>query len=149
VSLHRDLEFQPLTDPDDPDDWRPNSLFALVADDETDMAVIAEKIAVGDAIPRHLHRIDEVIVFLSGAAEVRVGEDVYHVQTGDIVFIPAGKVHGTRNTGDEVVEIRAAFPKARLDIQYVERNPAPGTEGNAPQPPVVVDTHTGAVGPVI
>ena len=86
MSLHRDIEFRPLTDPEDPDDWRPNSRFALV-----------------------------------------------------------GNVHGTRNTGEEVVEIRAFFPSAQLDIRYIERNPAPGTEGEEPQPPVVFDARTGAV----
>ena len=142
------LEFRPLTDSDDPDDWRPNSLFALVADPETDLAVIAEKIGVGDAIPLHVHRIDEVIVYLSGQAEVQVGADLYDVTGGDIVFIPAGKVHGTRNAGEEPVEIRAFFPSARLDITYVERNPAPGTEGDPPQLGVVFDAHTGLVEPI-
>ena len=145
MSLHRELEFRPLTDPDDPDDWRPNSLFALVADPETDVAVIAEKVAAGDAIPLHVHRIDEVIAYLSGEAEVRVGDDLYEVKGGDLVFIPAGRVHGTRNLGRDVVEIRAFFPSARLDITYVERNPAPGTEGDAPQSGVLYDARTGEV----
>jgi len=148
LSLHRELEYRPLADPEDPDDWRPNSLFALVADPETDVAVIAEKIAVGDAIPLHVHRIDEVIAYLSGEAEVRVGDDVHEVKDGDLVFIPAGKVHGTRNVGRDIVEIRAFFPSARLDITYVERNPAPGTEGDAPQPGIVFDTRTGQVQPL-
>lgn len=148
LGLHRKLEFRPLTDPDDPDDWRPGSLFALVADPETDVSVIAEKIGVGDRIPLHSHQIDEVIAYLSGEADVQIGDDVHEVKGGDLVFIPAGKVHGTRNAGRDVVEIRAFFPSARLDITYVERNPAPGTEGQAPQPGVVFDTRTGAIEPL-
>jgi len=148
MSLHRDLPLLPLTDPSDPDDWRPNSSWALVADRDADMAVIVEHIGVGDAIPLHRHEIDEVIFYLCGEAEVRVGEETYNVRGGDIVVIPAGNVHGTRNTGQEMVELRAIFPCARIDIQYVERNPAPGTVGDPPRPGVVWDTHTGAVEPV-
>jgi quercetin dioxygenase-like cupin family protein len=148
VSLHRDLDLQPLTDPRDPDDWRPGSRWALVSDPEADMAVIAEEIGVGDAIPLHRHRIDEIIVYLSGEAEVRVGDEAYDVRGGDIVVIPAGKVHGTRNTGEGVVAIRAVFPRARIDMQYVERNAAPGTEQDPPQPRVIWDTRTGEVEPL-
>jgi quercetin dioxygenase-like cupin family protein len=149
VSLHRDHELRPLTDPGDPDDWRPGSSWALVADPEADMAVIVEEIGVGDSIPLHRHRIDEVILYLSGEAEVRVGEGRYDVRGGDIVVVPAGRVHGTRNAGPEVVRLRAIFPRARIDLEYLERNPAPGTKGAAPQPAVVWDTRTGAVEPLV
>jgi mannose-6-phosphate isomerase-like protein (cupin superfamily) len=148
LSVHRDLVFSPMDDARDADDWRPNSLWAVVVDPEANMAVIAEKIAVGDAIPLHVHRIEEVILFLSGHATERVGDEIFDVSAGDIVVIPAGAVHGTRNSGDVEVEIRAVFPSARIDMQYVERNPAPGTEGNTPQPGVVWDMRTGAVEPI-
>jgi quercetin dioxygenase-like cupin family protein len=141
VSRHRDLEFFPLADPADPDDWRPNSVVALVSDRAADVAVIAERIAPGDAIPLHRHTIDEVILYLSGEGEARVGDDTHDIRGGDVLIIPAGSVHGTRNTGDDSLELRAFFPSARIDIEYVERNPAPGTESDRPQPPIVVDTH--------
>jgi len=137
-----------MADPGDPDDWRPGSRWSPVSDPDADMAVIVEEIGVGDAIPLHRHRIDEVIVYLSGEAEVRLGGETYDVRAGDIVVIPAGSVHGTRNTGDGVVALRAVFPRARIDMEYVERNPAPGTEEDPPQPGVVWDTRTGAVEPL-
>ena len=137
-----------MTDPGDPDDWRPNSAWAVVADERADMAVIVEELGVGDAIPLHRHRIDEVLFYDSGRAEVRVDDETYAVGAGDIVMVPAGAVHGTRNVGDEVVRLRAVFPTRRLDMEYVERNPAPGTEGDAPQAGVVWDARTGAVEPL-
>jgi hypothetical protein len=63
-------------------------------------------------------------------------------------MVPAGAVHGTRNVGAEVVRLRAVFPTHRLDMEYVERNPAPGTESDDPQPGVVWDARTGAVEPL-
>jgi quercetin dioxygenase-like cupin family protein len=147
MGVFRDVRLNPLDDASDPDDWRPGSHFALVADPDADMAVIVEKIGVGDGVPLHRHTIDEVVCYLSGEAEVRLGEESHAVRAGDIVVIPAGIAHSQRNTGDSVAEIRAVFPSSRLDIEYLERNPAPGTEGDPPQPPIVVDAHTGEVTP--
>jgi mannose-6-phosphate isomerase-like protein (cupin superfamily) len=147
VSLHRDLELRPFTDPGDPDDWRPASDWALVGDPAADMAVIVEQVGVGDAIPLHRHRIDEVILDVSGDAEARDGDARYEVRGGDIVVIPAGSVHGTRNTGREVVKLHAVFPRARIDIEYIDRNPAPGTEDD-PRAAVAWDTRTGTVEPL-
>jgi quercetin dioxygenase-like cupin family protein len=95
-----------------------------------------------------VHRIDEVLLYHSGEADVRVGETVYAVRAGDIVVVPAGAPHGTRNVGAEVVRLHAVFPSHRIDMQYLERNPAPGTEGDEPQPGVIWDTRTGAVEPL-
>lgn len=148
MSVHRDVRLEPLADPSDPDDWRPHSAWALLNDERADMAVIVEEIAVGDAIPLHVHRIDEVLLFESGRAEARVGDETFHVRGGDVVIVPAGTAHGTRNAGDDVVRLRAVFPRHLIDIEYIERNPAPGTESDDPQPGVLWDTRTGAVGPI-
>ena len=128
MGLHRDFDLQPLTDPADPDDWRPNSIWALVSEESANVAVIVEEIGVGDAIPLHRHRIDEVLLYEAGAAEVRIDEETYRVRAGDIVIVPAGASHGTRNVGSDKVSVRAVFPSHRIDITYIERNPAPGTE---------------------
>jgi quercetin dioxygenase-like cupin family protein len=115
----------------------------LISDARADVAVIVEEIAVGDAIPLHRHRIDEVLLYEGGNAEVRVDDEIYEVRAGDIVIVPAGAAHGTSNIGDEIVRVRAVFPSHLIDIAYIERNPAPGTEGDAPRPPVVYNTRTG------
>jgi quercetin dioxygenase-like cupin family protein len=148
MGLHRDFDLQPLTDPADPDDWRPNSTWTLVADEPANVAIIVEEIGVGDAIPLHRHRIDEVLLYESGDAEVRVDEETYLVGAGDIVIVPAGAAHGTRNVGSDKVCLRAVFPSNRIDMTYIERNPAPGTEGDAPQPGVIWDTRSGEVQPL-
>ena|SRR5581483_11199189 len=145
MGLHRDLEFSSLDDLSDPDDWRPGSEMALVADPAANLALIAERMGVGDAIPLHRHAIDEIVIYLSGEVEVRLGEETHTARAGDIMVIPAGVAHAQRNTGGSVAEFRAVFPSARLDIEYIEGNPAPGTEGDPPQPAFAIDTHTGEV----
>ena len=55
---------------DDPDDYRPSSMWLLQVDPErsTPMAVIRERIAAGDRIPRHWHDVDEVVLDQGGRA---------------------------------------------------------------------------------
>ena len=127
----------PITD--DPDDWRPDSRWALVTDpgDEwgrvDSFTLLVEEIAPGDRIPLHRHRIDELLVYLRGRGEVRLGERTYSVEAGTSLFVPAGAVHGTDNTGDAPLHVHAIFASPVIDIEMLERNPQPGTEGDAPK----------------
>ena len=134
-------------DESDPDDFRPSSRWALLTDPGAaqgqvdNITVIFEEIGVGDRIPLHLHPIHEVIVFDAGSARVTLGGETRDVGPGTVVFIPAGTPHGTRNLGDGVVRIHAMFPSEQIGIEYLERNPAPGTEGEAPQPAFTIDAR--------
>ncbi len=146
MAIVQDFRYEPLTDPSDPDDYRPNSALAFVIDpgDESgahvrDLSFIFERIAPGDRIPLHRHPTDEALVIEAGAAEVRVGEDVRQVEPGAVAFIPRGTPHGTRNLGPEDVRLHAVFPSEVIAIQYLDRNPAPGTEADTPRPPWWID----------
>ena len=57
------------------------------------------------------------------------------------MFVPAGTPHRTRNVTTSPVRIHAMFPSERIGIEYLERNPAPGTEDDPPQPVVVIDVR--------
>jgi len=96
-----------------------------------DLAVIRERIAVGDRIPLHVHREDEVIL-VRGPGRFRLGEATETVEDGAVVFIPAGVPHGLENDGATPLPIEAVFPTTRIWIRYVERNAAPGTELDPP-----------------
>jgi quercetin dioxygenase-like cupin family protein len=136
----------------DPDDHRPNTRWAALADVVTaearvnDLVAIVEHIGVGDRIPLHVHRVDELIL-VHGRGEQRLGEDRRDVGDGDVVFIPAGVAHGLRNTGHAPLRIEAVFPTDRIWLRYLERNPAPGTEGNPPSPPMTFVVRTGELIP--
>lgn len=53
-----------------------------------------------------------------------------------------GTVHGTTNTGPEVLQLHAVFPSRRVRMEMIERNPAPGTE-HLPPMTAVYDFATG------
>lgn len=143
---HRD--FVPLAHEDDRDDYRPDSELAVVLDptDEegafvSGLTVFYERIAPGDRIPLHQHTLEEVFFVDEGRIEVMVGDDRDVVGPGVTVFIPARTPHGFRNVGDGVARVHAVFPEPDIAIRYLERNPAPGTEGDPPGPPLSFDTR--------
>ena len=123
----------------DPDDHRPNTTWRLVVDpgDDsgivTNLAVIEEAIAVGDRIPLHRHDVAEVILFVEGVGEAQLGSDRQPIAPGTFVFVPAGVSHATANTGQAPLVLHAVFPAIEIDIDMIERNPAPGTEGDSPR----------------
>src|SRR3712207_776952 len=133
--------YQPVSDLGDPDDYRPNSAMAFVFDPARSdtayvrgLTLIFENIGVGDRIPLHVHpTVEEVVVIEDGAAEVTLGDEKRTVGAGAVVFIPPGTPHGTRNVGMTVLRVQAIFPNSGIDIQMLERLPAPGTAVN-PQP---------------
>ena len=123
----------------DPDDHRPASRWGLKVDPGDDsgrvesMAIITEQIAVGDGIPLHTHDVDEAITILAGTADARLGTERRRIGPGAIVFVPAGAPHGTANAGEDPLQIHAVFPAQVIEIAMLERNPAPGTESDAPR----------------
>jgi quercetin dioxygenase-like cupin family protein len=119
---------------EDPDDFRPASSWLLHVDPDgrTNLSVIRESIGVGDRIPRHWHDVDEVVLYERGTGQVHLDGVETEVGPGATVFIPAGAVHGTVNTGDEPLEIRAVYPATEVRMDLIERNPKPGTETDPP-----------------
>ena len=73
----------------------------------------------GERVLRHTHPVEEVLIFTGGAGEVALGDAVTPVGPGVTVYIPAGEVHGFRNTGAGRLEVFVIFPGnafARTDI---------------------------------
>ncbi len=146
MAIISNVHYSPF-DESDPDDFRPNSKWALVVDPSQgqrfvdNITLIFEEIAPGDRIPLHTHPIHEVIVVDEGEPEITVGDETRQVDRGSVVFIPAGTPHRTRNAGTQPVRIHAMFPSERIGIEYLERNPLPGTEDDPPQPAFTIDVR--------
>ena len=148
MAIIEQFDYVPF-DESDPDDYRPRSSWAVLVDpgDGRDarvdsISMIFEVIAPGERIPLHTHPIDEVIVIDEGRAAVRLGDETRKVGPGTVVFIPANTAHGTTNETAEPIRLHVMFPSERIGIRYLERNAAPGTDGDSPQPPFEIDART-------
>ncbi len=134
----------------DPDDHRPDSVWAFVVDPGDmfgrvdDLAVVSEQIGPGDRIPLHVHRVNEMIL-AHGSGRFRLGKTSRSIDDGAVLFIPAGISHGLENDGQRPLPLQAVFPTTRVWIRYQERNPAPGTEQDDPQTGATYDFRTGEV----
>lgn len=110
--------------------------------DVDDITLIVEEIPPGDRIPLHTHPINEVIVIVDGTPEVTLGAETRELAAGAVVFVPAGTPHRTRNATSAPVHLYAMFPSERIGIEYLERNPAPGTEDDPPRPAFTIDARS-------
>ena len=148
MAIVRDGPWEPMVS--DPDDHRPDSMWRLVTDPgdgraRVPMALLFERCAVGDRIPLHRHDLDEVVVIVEGTASYHLDGSDHDVSAGDTVFVLAGTVHGTRNTGNVALVLHAMFPQTRVRMEMLERNPAPGTEDL----PAMTTTYDFATGDVV
>lgn len=146
MTIVNEIDYEPVTDPNDPDDYRPGSRLAFVFDpgDVSGRTVrnlhfIFEVASPGEGAPLHVHPVDEAILVEGGEMEVRIGDSVERVRPEGVAFIPRGLAHAWRSVGESDLRLRAVFPTDFVVIRYLERNPAPGTEEDAPRPPWWLD----------
>jgi mannose-6-phosphate isomerase-like protein (cupin superfamily) len=81
--------------------------------------------------PTHLHAVEEVLTVLSGEALVWVEDERSTVRTGQSVIVPAGRKHGFKNAGADVLHVRAIlaapiFEASFDDQREVSRRWVPG-----------------------
>jgi quercetin dioxygenase-like cupin family protein len=58
----------------------------------------------------HIHAgQDKMYVVIEGQGEASVGDDIRPVSPGDMVFAPAGIIHGMKNTGDANLTVLVVF----------------------------------------
>ncbi len=53
----------------------------------------------GEEIGEEVHGVDQILTFVGGVAEARVGGETASVTSGDLVVVPAGTRHNFVNTG--------------------------------------------------
>jgi quercetin dioxygenase-like cupin family protein len=74
----------------------------------------------GGGMPRHTNTLEHEQYVLRGEANITVGEEIHHVKTGDVVFIPEGVVHSYENTGEEPFEFLCIVHNKEDKITIVE-----------------------------
>lgn len=74
----------------------------------------------GGGMPRHTNEVEHEQYVLRGEATITIGDETYHVQTGDVVFIPAGVIHSYENMGSEPFEFLCIVPNKEDVIKIVE-----------------------------
>jgi len=76
----------------------------------------------GGGMPLHTNTVEHEQYVLGGRARIGIGEQVYEVQTGDVVFIPDGVPHFYENIGDEPFEFLCIIPNKEDVIKIVDES---------------------------
>ena len=93
-----------------------------VAEDDT-ITVFVVRLGEGAEIKAHFHKMhDETVYVIKGTGRMLVGDKWTDIKRGTLHFNPMGKVHYTKNTGDEpLVAISIFTPAMREpDSHFVE-----------------------------
>ncbi|MCS6992254.1 MAG: cupin domain-containing protein [Anaerolineales bacterium] len=64
----------------------------------------------GGGMPRHTNTVEHEQYVLGGKARIGIGDEVFEVQKGDVIFIPADVPHWYQNIGNEPFEFLCIVP---------------------------------------
>lgn len=74
----------------------------------------------GGGMPQHTNTVEHEQYILSGAAEVGIGEKVYSVKQGDVVFIPEGVPHWYKADAEAGFEFLCMVPNKTDTIEILD-----------------------------
>jgi quercetin dioxygenase-like cupin family protein len=75
----------------------------------------------GGGMPNHTNSVEHEQFVLRGRAKVGIGEVVYEVRRGDVVFIPEGIPHWYKAEGEEPFEFLCVVPNLPDRIEILEK----------------------------
>lgn len=96
------------------------SIQVLISSEQApNFAMRCFTIEPGGGMPNHTNAVEHEQYVLGGRAEVGIGDRVYEVKAGDVVFIPAGVPHWYKNDGDEAFRFLCLVPNQPDTIEFV------------------------------
>ena len=96
-------------------------MIKIAQDDTVSLYVV--RFVEGNVVKKHIHKThDETIYVTKGSGQLLVDDKWVDLRPGSIHFNPMGKVHSTRNTGNESLVFITVFTPAmkETDRNFVE-----------------------------
>jgi quercetin dioxygenase-like cupin family protein len=75
----------------------------------TQLCIFEQWIAPGAGAPTHSHPVEEVLTVREGEAEMWLDQERIIVSAGQSLIVPAGRMHGFRNSATATLHIHAAL----------------------------------------
>jgi mannose-6-phosphate isomerase-like protein (cupin superfamily) len=95
-----------------PEQWRlgvETRMLVSASNGARQLCVFEQWIAPGAGAPTHSHPVEEVLTVREGEAEMWMGEQRLTVYSGQSLIVPAGRMHGFRNSGNVTLHIHAVL----------------------------------------
>jgi quercetin dioxygenase-like cupin family protein len=101
-----------ISDPGDrpPEQWREGVQTRMVISAQngaTQLCVFEQWVAPGNGAPTHSHPVEELLTVREGEAEMWIDEARTLVRAGQSLIVPAGRLHGFRNSGTDTLHVHA------------------------------------------
>ncbi|HLI98235.1 MAG TPA: cupin domain-containing protein [Bradyrhizobium sp.] len=73
------------------------------------LCVFEQWVAPGRGAPTHSHPVEEVLTVREGEAEMWIDQERAIVKVGRSLIVPAGRLHGFRNSGNVTLHLHAVL----------------------------------------
>ena len=95
-----------------PEQWRlgvETRMLVSAGNGAAQLCVFEQWIAPGAGAPTHSHPVEEVLTVREGEAEMWMDDRRMIVTAGQALIVPAGRLHGFRNSGTTTLHIHAVL----------------------------------------
>jgi mannose-6-phosphate isomerase-like protein (cupin superfamily) len=92
--------------------WRPGvqtRMLVSALNGAAQLCIFEQHVAPGTGAPTHSHPVEEVLTVREGEAEMWIGKEHVAVTAGQSLLIPAGRLHGFRNSGTGTLHVQAVL----------------------------------------
>ena len=94
----------------------------------TSTAGVVFELEPGNSLATHTDSAEEILLVLSGEAEVRVRDEATRMSHGRLTIVPAMVPHSVRNTGSERLRVLGFFSSATVLATFDEPISADGPQ---------------------
>jgi mannose-6-phosphate isomerase-like protein (cupin superfamily) len=95
-----------------PEQWREGvetRMLISAANGATQLCIFEQWVAPGLGAPTHRHTVEEVLSVREGEAEMWIEAERVTVVAGQSLIVPAGRLHGFRNSGAGTLHLHAVL----------------------------------------
>jgi mannose-6-phosphate isomerase-like protein (cupin superfamily) len=92
--------------------WRPGvetRMLISAVNGSAQLCVFEQHVMPGVGAPTHRHPVEEVLAVREGEAEMWIEGEHITVSAGQSLIVPAGRLHGFRNSGEGRLHIHAVL----------------------------------------
>jgi mannose-6-phosphate isomerase-like protein (cupin superfamily) len=102
-----------VTHQDDPwETWRPGvetRMLVSAVNGSAQLCMFEQHVMPGVGAPTHRHPVEEVLTVREGEAEMWIEDQRVTVSAGQSLIVPAGRLHGFRNSGAGTLHLHAVL----------------------------------------
>jgi mannose-6-phosphate isomerase-like protein (cupin superfamily) len=98
-----------------PELWRPGvetRMLVSAVNGSAQLCIFEQHVKPGVGAPTHRHPVEEVLTVREGEAEMWIEDERVTVSAGQSLIVPAGRLHGFRNTGAGTLHLHAVLASA-------------------------------------